>query len=55
MRYLLTDELWAAMDPLVRKAKTRKGGQPPVLPDRTFFEALLYLGRTGIPPAGSAR
>jgi transposase len=49
MRYLLTDELWAAMEPLVRAAKTHKGGQPPVLPERLFFEAVLYLGRTGIP------
>jgi putative transposase len=49
MRYMLTDELWAAMGPLVAQAKTHKGGQPPVLPDRLFFEALLYLGRTGVP------
>lgn len=48
MRYMLTDDLWAAMEPLVRQAKTHKGGQEPVLPDRLFFEALLYLGRTGI-------
>jgi putative transposase len=45
---MLSDELWAAMEPLVRQAKTHKGGQPPVLPERMFFEALLYLGRTGI-------
>jgi transposase len=49
MRYMLTDDLWAAMAPLVRQAKTHKGGQSPVLPDRMFFEALLYLGRTAIP------
>jgi putative transposase len=49
MRYMLTDDLWAAMEPLVNAAKIHKGGQPPVLPDRMFFEALLYLGRTGIP------
>lgn len=49
MRYMLTDELWAAMAPLVAAAKTHKGGQPPVLSERLFFEALLYLGRTGIP------
>jgi len=46
---MLTDDLWAAMEPLVRRAKTHKGGQPPALPERMFFEALLYLGRTGIP------
>jgi transposase len=49
MRYMLTDDLWAAMEPLVRQAKTHKGGQPPVLPERLFFEAVLYLARTGIP------
>jgi putative transposase len=49
MRYMLTDDLWAAMEPLVRQAKRHKGGQPPVLSDRAFFEALLYIARTGIP------
>lgn len=49
MRYMITDELWAAMEPLVRAAKTHKGGQPPALPDRAFFEAVLYVGRTGVP------
>jgi transposase len=46
---MLSDELWAAMGPLVRQAKAHRGGQPPALPERMFFEALLYLGRTGIP------
>ncbi len=49
MRYMLTDDLWAALDPLVRRAKWYKGGQPPALSDRDFFEAVLYLARTGIP------
>jgi transposase len=49
MRYMLTDDLWAAMGPLVEKAKWYKGWQPPDLPDRDFFEALFYLARTGIP------
>src|SRR5262249_37790520 len=49
MRYMLTDELWAGMEPLVQQAKRHKGGQPPGLPDRDFFEALLYLARTGVP------
>lgn len=49
MRYMITDELWAAMGPLVEQAKKHKGGQPPALPDRMFFEALLYLARTGVP------
>jgi len=37
------------MEPLGRQAKRRKGGQPSGLPDRDFFEALLYLARTGLP------
>jgi transposase len=49
MRYMLTDDLWAAMEPLVRQAKRFHGGQRPALPDRQFFEALLYLARTGVP------
>ena len=49
MRYMITDGLWAAMEPLVNQAKRHKGGQPPVLPDRMFFEATLYIARTGIP------
>src|SRR4051794_29420362 len=49
MRDMLTDGLWAAMEPLVEGAKRHKGGQRPGLPDRTFFEALLYLARTGVP------
>jgi transposase len=49
MRYMVTDEIWKAMEPLVERAKRHKGGQRPALPDRDFFEALLYLARTGIP------
>lgn len=49
MRYVISDDLWTAMEPLVAAAKTHRGGQPPVIPDRQFFEALLYLGRTGVP------
>lgn len=49
MRYMIPDGLWAAMEPLVNQAKRHKGGQPPVLPDRMFFEATLDLARTGIP------
>lgn len=48
MRYMLTDDLWAAMEPLVQQAEQRAVGQA-ALPDRALFEALLYLARTGIP------
>ena len=49
MRYMLTDELWAVMAPLVERAKRHKGGQAPQLADRLFFEAVLYWARTGVP------
>lgn len=46
MRYTLSDDLWAALEPLVRKAKRFKGDQPLALPGREFFEALsLSRGR----------
>lgn len=49
MRYLLTDDLWSLLEPHVDQAKRFKQGQPPRLPDRLFFEAILYWARTGIP------
>jgi transposase len=49
MRYMFTDDLWAALEPHVLRAKQHQGGQLPLLPERAFFEALLYLARTGIP------
>ena len=49
MRYMLTDELWATLGPLVEQAKQNPRGPEPKVPDRAFFEALLYLARTGIP------
>jgi putative transposase len=49
MRYMLTDDHWAILEPLVAKAKQFVGGQPPRLPDRLFFEAILYWARTGVP------
>src|SRR5581483_9013007 len=49
MRYMLTDEGWAALGPLVAASNRHAGGQPPQLPDRLFLEALLYGARTGVP------
>ena len=49
MRYMLTDDLWAVLGPLVERAKRHKGGQKPEVPDRVFFEAVLYWARTGVP------
>src|SRR5579871_6415300 len=49
MRYMLTDGRWAALAPLVAASNRHAGGQPPRLPERQFFEALLYWARTGVP------
>ena len=46
---MLTDELWAVLGPHVAAAKRYTCGSAPVLPDRQFFEAVLYWARTGIP------
>src|SRR3954454_8843149 len=46
---MITDDLWTTLGPVVHQAKRYKCGRPPVLPDRLFFEALLYWARTGVP------
>ena len=46
---MLTDDLWNALRPVVHQAKRNRQGPKPTLPDRAFFEALLYLARTGVP------
>ena len=48
MRLAITDEIWAVMGPMVDRCKSRLGPQPE-LPDRMFFEAVLYWARTGVP------
>jgi len=49
MRYMITDELWTTRGPCVEQAKRYKCGAPAELPERMFFEAVLYIARTGIP------
>jgi transposase len=49
MRWMFTDALWHEFGPAVEQAKRHRGGQKPKLPDRLFFEALLYIARTGVP------
>jgi putative transposase len=46
---MITDELWAKLRPCVEQAKRYKCGAEPDLPERMFFEAVLYWARTGIP------
>ena len=48
MRYVITDEIWDVMGPMVDRCKSRLGPAPE-LPDRMFFEAVLYWARTGVP------
>ena len=48
VRLLLTDEAWAEISPILATLKSR-AGSPPVLSDRLFLEAVLYLARTGTP------
>ena len=48
MRYMITDEIWTVMGPLV-EAHTSPHGPAPKISERMFFEALLYVARTGIP------
>src|SRR3954466_5767274 len=48
MRYAITDQIWSVMGPMVDRCKSRLGPAPD-LPDRMFFEAILYWARTGVP------
>jgi transposase len=48
MRYAITDEVWAVMGPMVELCKSPFGPEPD-LPDRMFFEAVLYWARVGCP------
>ena len=47
-RLRISDELWKAIEPLVREFKKRQYS-PPKLSDRMFVEAILYQARTGNP------
>jgi putative transposase len=48
MRYVITDEIWAVLGPMVERCTSPLGPEPD-LPDRLFFEAVLYRARTGCP------
>lgn len=48
MRYVITDEMWDVMGPMVDRCKSPNGPEPD-LPDRMFFEAVLHIARTGEP------
>jgi transposase len=48
MRYVITDEVWKVLGPMVEACKSPLGPEPE-LPERMFFEAVLYRARTGCP------
>lgn len=43
-RYVLTDEIWAIIEPLLPKPKGRHGKNDPL-----FIEAIIWITRTGAP------
>src|SRR5438445_584635 len=48
MRSAITDGIWDVMGPMVQRCKSPLGPAPD-LPDRLFFEAVLYWARVGCP------
>lgn len=48
-RSLLSDRTWKQLEAALASAKHSRAGAPAELDDRSFFEALLYLCRTGCP------
>jgi transposase len=48
MRHVITDEIWDVLGPMVQGSRSPLGPEPD-LPDRMFFEAVLYRARTGCP------
>jgi transposase len=48
-RKLISDAMWAKLEPAVNAAKHSAAGAPPEKSEREFLEALLYLNRTGSP------
>ena len=49
MKVLVSDELWALIEPLLPKQRrSRKGGRPPV-PNRAVLTGILFVLQTGIP------
>ena len=48
LRLVITDAVWAELEPVLRTIK-HYAGSPPQLHDRMFIEAVLYQARTGIP------
>jgi transposase len=49
MKVLVSDELWAVVEPLLpRQRRSRKGGRPPV-PNGVVLTGILFVLQTAIP------
>ena len=48
-RFLISDELWKVIEPLIRAVKGPRKRRPHELSERMFVEAILYQARTGNP------
>jgi len=49
MRFMITDPMWATLEPRLKPTGPKACGAKPRTSDRLFLEALLYLARTGVP------
>lgn len=46
---MITDDAWRQLEKALTEVKHSHAGAPPAMSDREFFEAVLYLIRTGCP------
>ena len=46
---MISDKIWKELEKAILGAKHSHAGAPGKMSDRAFFEALLYLNRTGTP------
>lgn len=49
MKQLVSDELWAMVEPLLPKRRVSKKGGRPRVPDRAALGGIIFVLRTGIP------
>lgn len=49
MKVLVTDELWAVVEPLLPKKRPSKKGGRPRVPDRSALTGILFVLQSGIP------
>ena len=49
MKELVSDELWAMVEPLLPKRRVSKAGGRPRVPDRAALAGVVFVLRSGIP------